>query len=196
MDRNLCHPSTGARHFQKSPRVYPSCSRLILETAFALRSEYGRLSPSSRRFGKTRGISRWSGICIFCWFSKTENGWASCSTNQSLRRFSANSPQLRTRFEMRQRPRVGMLKVTKTPRRNFDGEMFQMPNLRQASAAGIPSPLANCASDSSSAATISRSSLIVSRATERRDSAVSRMIVNSLGFALRRCSRTSSAPMG
>ena len=106
MVRNLCHPSTGARHFQKSPRVYPSCSRLILETAFALRSEYGRLSPSSRRFGKTRGISRWSGICIFCWFSKTENGWASCSTNQSLRRFSANSPQLRPRFKMRQRPRV------------------------------------------------------------------------------------------
>lgn len=43
---------------------------------------------------------------IFCWFSKTENGWASCFTNQSLRRFSANSSQLRTRFEMRQRPRV------------------------------------------------------------------------------------------
>ena len=162
MVRNLCHPSTGARHFQKSPRVYPSCSRLILETPFALSSEYGRLSPSSRRFGKTRGISRWSGICIFAGFPKRK------TAGHRAQRINlcGDSPQIVHSYGLALRCvkdfAFGTLKVTKATRRNFDGELFQMPNLRQASATGMPSPLANCASDSSSAATISRSSLTVS----------------------------------
>ena len=87
------------------------------------------------------------------------------------------------------------LEVAERPRRKFDGEVFQIPSLRQASADGIPSPLANCASDSSRAAAISRSSLDVSWATDKRDSAVSLTMANSLGSASRRCSRTSSALM-
>ena len=111
MGDNLYHPPTGASHFQKSPRVYPSCSRLILETAFALRGEYGvgnmeDFHPHPVDLEKRGVFHGDQESVIFCWFSKTENGWASCLTNQSLRRFSANSSQLRTRFEMRQRPRV------------------------------------------------------------------------------------------
>ena len=54
------------------------------------------------------------------------------------------------------------LKVVKSRWRNFDREDFQIPSLRQASAARMPSPLANCASDSASASTISLSSPDVS----------------------------------
>ena len=101
-----------------------------------------------------------------------------------------DSPQIARRYRLA----LGRIKdlafcafeVAERPRRKFDGEVFQIPSLRQASAAGIASPLANCASDSSRAVAISRSSLVVSWAIEKRDSAVSLTMANSLGSASRR----------
>lgn len=83
-----------------------ACQRAILETAFVPRNERGRLSPASLQFEKMRDTFRQSGIGISGCFSKTETGWASCSTHRSLRRFSANSRLLPTRFGTHQRPHV------------------------------------------------------------------------------------------
>lgn len=149
MGDNLYHPPTGASHFQKSPRVYPSCSRLILETAFALRGEYGvgnmeDFHPHPVDLEKRGVFLGDQESVIFCWFSKTENGWASCLTNQSLRRFSANSSQLRTRFEMRQRPRVWHAQGHEGPAEKFRRRIcFKCPASARLQQLGFLRPLQN-----------------------------------------------------